>query len=145
MAIVYVGAHANATSAAAQIVLPTLTVFEKNGTLVNQQFRLQRFHKAVPAPVGVADDLVVLSKLAAAAGSGGLSSDINALWKVIAAEVRALGTAAFNNLPETGLLLDATQWSALPFIEGETLHYKPAAPAATPQPSQPAGSVTGST
>jgi NADH-quinone oxidoreductase subunit G len=36
----------------------------------------------------------------------------------------------FVNLPETGLLLDATPFAALPFVEGETLHYKPAAPAA---------------
>jgi NADH-quinone oxidoreductase subunit G len=34
----------------------------------------------------------------------------------------------FANLPETGLLLDATPWAALPFAEGATLHYKPATP-----------------
>jgi NADH-quinone oxidoreductase subunit G len=32
----------------------------------------------------------------------------------------------FADLPETGLLLDGAPWSALPFAEGETLHYKPA-------------------
>ena len=37
----------------------------------------------------------------------------------------ALGTMTFANLPETGLLLDATPWMALPFVEGETLHFKP--------------------
>jgi NADH-quinone oxidoreductase subunit G len=41
----------------------------------------------------------------------------------------------FANLPETGLLLDRTPWAALPFPEGETLHYKPEAPA--PAPAQP--------
>ena len=50
VSIVYLGTHANATSAAAKVVLPTLTVFEKNGTFVNQQFRIQKFHKAVPGP-----------------------------------------------------------------------------------------------
>ena len=32
---------------AAAVLIPTLTVFEKSGTMVNQQFRLQRFAKAV--------------------------------------------------------------------------------------------------
>ena len=41
--LVYFGAHANATSAAASVVVPTLTVFEKDGTFINQQFRLQKF------------------------------------------------------------------------------------------------------
>ena len=49
------------------------------------------------------------------------------IWKVLAAEVSALGPMSFASLPETGLLLDATPWAALPFIEGETLHFKPAA------------------
>ena len=126
VAIVCLGTHANATSAAAKVVLPTLTVFEKSGTLVSQQFRLQKFLKAVPAATGATDDLVVLAKLAAAAGNATLPSEIGALWKVLAAEVPALGTVTFANLPETGLLLDATPWAALPFVEGETLHYKPA-------------------
>src|SRR5208283_198769 len=38
IAIVYLGTHANATSAAAKVVIPTLTVFEKAGTFINQQF-----------------------------------------------------------------------------------------------------------
>jgi len=127
VSIVYLGTHANATSAAAKVVLPTLTVFEKSGTLVNQQFRLQKFLKAVPAAAGATDDLVVLAKLAAAAGNTALPSEINGLWKILAVEVPAFGTMTFANLPETGLLLDATPWAALPFVEGETLHYKPAA------------------
>jgi NADH-quinone oxidoreductase subunit G len=127
VAVVYLGTHANATSAAARIVLPTLTIFEKNGTFVNQQFRIQKFLKAVPAAAGATDDLVVLAQLAAVAGATAPDGDINAVWKALAAEVPALGTMTFANLPETGLLLDATPWAALPFAEGETLHYKPAA------------------
>jgi NADH-quinone oxidoreductase subunit G len=130
VSIVYLGTHADATSAAAKVVIPTLMVFEKSGTFVNQQFRLQKFLKAVPGPNGAADDLVALGRLVEAAGGGSEATEINALWATIAREVPALGTAAFGNLPETGLLLDATPWAALPFIEGETLHYKPAAPAA---------------
>ncbi len=129
VAVIYLGTHANATSGSAKVLLPTLTVFEKSGTFVNQQFRLQKFLKVVPGVSGATDDLVVLSKLVAATG-GAAPSDLNPLWKALSAEVPALGTVTFANLPETGLLLDATPWAALSFVEGETLHFKPAAQAA---------------
>ena len=129
VAVIYLGTHANATSGTAKVLLPTLTVFEKSGTFVNQQFRLQKFLKVVPGVSGATDDLVVLSKLVAATG-GAAPSDLNPLWKALSAEVPALGTVTFANLPETGLLLDATPWAALSFVEGETLHFKPAAQAA---------------
>ncbi len=128
ISIVYLGTHANATSAAAKVVIPTLTVFEKSGSFVNQQFRLQTFAKAVPGPQGATDDLVVLAKLAQVA-----AADVTAVRVLLAAEVPALVTLTTAKLPDTGLLLDATPWVALPFVEGETLHFKPAAtPAATP-------------
>jgi NADH-quinone oxidoreductase subunit G len=128
ISVVYLGTHANATSAAAKVVLPTLSVFEKNGTFVNQQFRLQKFAKAVPGPQGATDDLIVLAKLAAAAGAA-VASDLGSVWKLLAAEIATLAPITYANLPETGLLLDATPFAALPFAEGETLHYKPAQPA----------------
>ena len=52
------------------------------------------------------------------------------LWAVIAAVVKPLTTVTYATLPATGLLLDATPWAALPFCEGETLHFKPAPAAA---------------
>jgi NADH-quinone oxidoreductase subunit G len=131
VSVVYLGTHRNATSDAAKVVIPALTVFEKSGTLVNQQFRLQKFAKAVPGPAGVADDLVTLATLVGAVTRSTVASDLGSLWAVIAAEVKPLATATYANLPATGLLLDATPWAALPFCEGETLHFKPAAAAAT--------------
>ncbi|MBW8781902.1 MAG: (2Fe-2S)-binding protein [Verrucomicrobia bacterium] len=131
VSVVYLGTHANPTSIASKVVLPTLTVFEKNGTFVNQQFRIQKFAKAVPGLSGAQDDLVILSKLVQAAGGHETASEVNALWPAIAAEVPVLGTILYRNLPETGLLLDRSAWAGLPFVEGETLHYKPAQPAAT--------------
>ncbi len=130
VSVVYLGTHKNATSDAAKVVIPTLTVFEKSGTLVNQQFRLQKFAKAVPGPAGVADDLVTLATLVGAVTRSTVASDLGSLWAVIAAEVKLLSTVTYANLPATGLLLDATPWAALPFCEGETLHFKPAATAA---------------
>jgi len=125
VAIVYLGTHANATSAAAKVVVPTLTVFEKSGSFVNQQFRLQKFFKAVPGPAGVNDDLVSLAKLVTAAGGPAVSGELHTLWSALAATVPVLGPMTFANVPETGLLLDASPWAALRFAEGETLHFKP--------------------
>ena len=144
ISVIYLGTHENATSAIAKVVIPTQTVFEKSGTFVNQQFRLQKFHRAVPGLAKAFDDLAVLAKLLAEAGGGAIPSEINALWKVIAAEAPALGTVTFANLPDTGLLLDSTPFAGLPFVEGETLHYKPSAPVPpaagipTPQKGTPA-------
>ena len=129
VAVVYLGTHANATSDAARVVLPTLTPFEKSGTFVNQQFRIQKFAKAVPGLAGATDDLAVLAKLTAAAGATAVPSELGAVWKLLAAEAKPLATMLYANIPDTGLLLDATPWLGLPFVEGETLHYKPAAPA----------------
>ena len=125
VSLVYVGTHRNATSDAARIVVPSLTMFEKSGTFVNQQFRLQKFSAAVPGPAGATDDLVALTRIMAAAGGAALPAELNALWTVLAAEVPALATALYRNLPDTGLLLDRTPWAHLPFVEGETLHFKP--------------------
>jgi NADH-quinone oxidoreductase subunit G len=127
VSVVYLGTHRNATSAAAQVVIPTLTVFEKSGTFVNQQFRLQKFARAVPGPVGVSDDLATLAELVAAVGGGILPFELGPLWATLAAEVRVLAGLSYASLPATGQVLDASAWAGLPFCEGETLHYKPAA------------------
>ncbi|MCX6936752.1 MAG: 2Fe-2S iron-sulfur cluster-binding protein [Verrucomicrobia bacterium] len=131
VSVIYLGTHANATSAAAKVVLPTLHTFEKAGTFVNQQFRIQTFAAAVPGPQGATNDLAVLSKLVVALGAPATASDVQALWPALAAAVPALATMLYKNIPETGLLLDATPWASLPFVEGETLKFKPVASALT--------------
>jgi len=131
VAIIYLGTHANATSAAAAVVLPTLTVFEKSGSFVNQQFRIQKFAKAVPGPTGVVDDLVTLSALIVALG-GESSGDLAAVWADLAAQVPALASVTYHKIPDDGLLLDPTPYASLPFVEGETLHYKPLIRATAP-------------
>ena len=138
VSVVYLGTHKNATSDAAKVVIPTLTVFEKSGCFVNQQFRLQKFAQAVPGPAGVNDDLITLAEFVAAAGGGIISFELGALWAAIAAELKPLANCSYAKLPGTGLLLDATPWAALPFCEGETLHFKPWSPSALPEAGKPA-------
>jgi len=127
VSVIYLGSHKNATSDAAKVVIPTLTIFEKSGSFVNQQFRLQKFAQAVPGPAGVAADLATLGNLVSFASRVVTPSDLAGLWAVIAAEVKPLAGLAHASLPPTGHQLDATAWAGLPFCEGETLHFKPAA------------------
>lgn len=127
VSVVYLGTHKNATSALAKVFIPTLTVFEKAGTFVNQQFRIQKFVRAVPGPANVADDVATLSHLLSALGAGSLPADIHALWGAMAAEIAPLSGLSHAAIPATGHLLDSKPWAGLPFVEGETLHYKPAA------------------
>jgi NADH-quinone oxidoreductase subunit G len=129
VSVIYLGTHANATSAAAKVVISTLTVFEKHGTFINQQFRIQRFARAVPGPAGATDDLVALSRLLGAVGRPIATADVGALWTAIASEVPALAMMSYGNIPDTGLQVDGTPWAGLPFAEGPGLHYSPAAPA----------------
>ena len=124
--VVYLGTHANGTSAAANVVLPTLTVFEKSGSLVNQQFRLQKFAQAVPGLKGAVNDLSLLNDLLVAVGGDAVGGDVNAVWTALATEVPAVATTTFRTIPATGLLLDSTPWASLAFPEGESLHFKPA-------------------
>ena len=124
--VIYLGTQANPTSAAAKVVIPTLTVFEKAGTFINQQFRLQKFAQAVPGPLGIADDLATLASLVQAAGGTALASDLEGLWMTLAAEIGPFAAVNYQNLPATGLLLDAGDIKEMPFSEGETLHFKPA-------------------
>jgi NADH-quinone oxidoreductase subunit G len=126
--VVYLGPHQNTTSAGAKVVIPTLTVFEKSGSFINQQFRLQKFSAAIPPPAGGESDLVTLAKLAGAAGAL-VPSGLAEVWTALAAEVTPLAAISHATIPPTGLLLDSSAWSALPFIEGPALHFQPAATA----------------
>ena len=125
--ILYLGTHANSTSEKAKVVLPTLTVFEKNGSFINQQFRLQRFMQAVPAPEGVVSDLRLLSALREPLSEEqDASPEIDQIWKELAAEVPALTGLIFLRIPPEGLLLEVSEdLRNLPYCEGKTLHYEP--------------------
>jgi len=105
-------------------------VFEKSGTFINQQFRIQKFSAAVPGPAGATDDLAAIASLLGAATP---ATEINALWAALAADVPALAPLRYGNIPDTGLLLDGTPWAHLPFAEGKALHHQPA-PKSAPSP-----------
>jgi NADH-quinone oxidoreductase subunit G len=124
--IVHLGTVASPTSEAAAVLLPALTLFEKAGCFVNQQFRLQRFQRAVPGPAGAHDDLELLARLIGAAGGAAAPADLAGVWRELAAAVPALAGRTFTTVPDLGLPLDPAPFAGLPFVEGPGLHYTPA-------------------
>lgn len=132
--VIYIGTQANATSKLAQVVLPAATVFEKQGTFINQQFRIQKFSAAVPVAEGVKENLeIYASLLQRVAGQAEVPGDVHQVWTWIAERCELLQTLSWKKIPVTGQVLDSSAYAHLPFAEGETLHYKPAAETALAQ------------
>ena len=127
--IIYVGTHANATSQVANVVIPSLMVFEKDGSFINQSFRLQRFKSAVPGPRGIVSDFIVLEKIAAQLGDEKSSiSNLDAAWQFIAAKVPQIADdLRWSRIPEEGVALAPTAFLALDFVESKNLKYDPVA------------------
>jgi NADH-quinone oxidoreductase subunit G len=127
--IIYLGTHANPTSNLAQVVLPGLTVFEKTGSFVNQQWRAQRFFQAVPGPAGTAPDIQLLSQLLARVKKVSASTAVSpaSIWLELAATVPALTGWTWESLGASGRVLDASNWAHLHFTEGKSLHFDPSA------------------
>ncbi|MEX2381466.1 MAG: 2Fe-2S iron-sulfur cluster-binding protein [Opitutales bacterium] len=126
ISIVYLGTHTNATSEAADVVIPALTVFEKSGSFVNQQFRLQKFMEVVPGPRGVLRDIHSLSLLLGRLKKENVSFSIDDVWKEMARTISPLEGLYFMKIPASGILLEAPELEGLPYVEGKSLHFEPA-------------------
>lgn len=136
--VIYVGTHANATSEVANLVIPSLMVFEKDGTFINQNFRVQRFKAAVPGPRGIQPDFTVLEKICAPlAREKPVPVTIDVVWERMAATLDILPEdARWWTLPEAGLALDGAAFQELEFVETKNLKYDPAkAEAAQAEPA----------
>jgi NADH-quinone oxidoreductase subunit G len=128
--VIYVGSHTNRTSEVANIVLPSLMVFEKDGSFINQSFRIQRFKAAIPGPRSVQPDFIVLEKIAAllAEEKKAIAMTIDSVWERMVSTINQLGDSLrWRTLPEEGIALDATAFLDLGFVETKNLKYDPAA------------------
>lgn len=125
ISIVYLGAHKNATSGKALALLAGLTQFEKSGTVINQQFRIQKFHRVIPGPGGTIDDLYALASIQANISEDSFPSTVGSVWKQLGAEGTPLAGVSFQSLSDQGQLLDGSAFEYLPFREGESLHFEP--------------------
>lgn len=127
--IIFMGSHQPVRNRA-QDRIPGLTVFEKSGSFVNQQFRLQRFKKAIPGPSGVASDWENLAYIKDALQHNGQPQaasvpNFQALWEQMSQSCDLLKQMQWEKIPRTGHLLDAKAFEAFDFVEQEGLHYRP--------------------
>ena len=124
--VIYLGAHANQTSQIANVVFPSLTVFEKSGTFVNQNFRLQKFDAAVPGPAGVLTDMVLLEKiLANVSDEKPTAPTIDKVWERMAATCSPFKDLSWRGISDSGVELDPSPFAALSFVETKNLKFDP--------------------
>jgi NADH-quinone oxidoreductase subunit G len=58
--IIYFGNIKNFTSKISNLVVPILTNFEKSGSFINRNFRLQKFQKAIKRPFNIQYEIIVM-------------------------------------------------------------------------------------
>jgi NADH-quinone oxidoreductase subunit G len=123
--LVYLGAHRNDTTGKASALLAGLTQFEKSGTVVNQQFRIQKFNRVVPGPGGAIEDIYALASIQANLSEESFPSTVGSVWKQLGAEGTPFAGISFQSLSDQGQLLDGSAFDGLPFREGKSLHFEP--------------------
>ena len=125
--IIYIGTHTNPTSEIADIVLPSLTAFEKSGSFINRNFRLQTFKQVIPGPAGLLPDLnIIASIINGVQSEKNQSFDLNEIWKQLSkSSTNPLHKIVFSDIPSEGIQLDGSRWSSLKFVEKEALHFSP--------------------
>jgi NADH-quinone oxidoreductase subunit G len=126
--IVFLGTHENETSKIAQVVLPSLSVFEKSGSFINRSFVLQSFKQAVPGPAGILADAQLVAELHHRIVGGEKPSTVPAeLWDAISASTESVFSGiSHRELQKNSIQLDGSAWSGLPFVEQVALHFQPA-------------------
>lgn len=126
--VIYFGAFANKISQMAQVVVPTLSVFEKEGSFVNQNFRLQKFAAAVPGPRGLHPESLVLEHIAATlADEKPLAPNTVQIWQTISQGQGAFNGLTWQQITDEGQDLPAGALAELAFMESENLKFKPVA------------------
>ena len=124
--IIYFGNAKNKTSDLAKVVFPSLSVFEKDGSFVNQNFRLQKFNKAIPGPFGIVSEVQVLtSVLNHLGGSVEGSATLEELWNQISNEIDLFRGIEWSKIPDHGIQIDGSKFDSLEFFETENLKFKP--------------------
>lgn len=122
--LIQVATHENGSVSKADVLIPSLTVFERSGTFVNQQFRLQKFHAVVPGPSGLLSDLQVLASMEQLLrGDAPGSVRLGDIWERINADCPQLAGHSFASVPDEGVALHPGDWIDLPFPEKKSLKF----------------------
>ena len=125
--VIFLGTHQNKTSELSTVVIPTLTSFEKSGSFINRNFRLQSFKQSVPGPAGLLPDLhIIVSLINGLSEDADQSSDLASIWKQMSkSTTNPLHGIVYSKIPGDGIQLDGAKWDSLPFVEKKALHFSP--------------------
>ena len=126
--IIYLGTHSNATSKRARVVLPSFTVFEREGSFINRSFIVQAFEQAIPGPVGLSSQLEILSQILNLLDpdSEPLDATLNGVWKSMGESFPDLiGVSNFQTLRKAPFQIDGSKWFHLDFVEQNALNFEP--------------------
>ncbi len=119
--LIVIGWSDSPLAQAADVALPTATHAETSGTFVNVENRLQRFERAFPAPAQVREGVDVLAELLAMLeGEGGphLETTPAEVFARLSAEIAGLPEIPFDDLPATGVPLEAPNRTQEPALQG---------------------------
>ena len=124
--VVYLGTHANSTTNLAEVIIPTLTSFEKKGTFINRSFLAQGFEQSVPGLPGLLPDVHILNKiLDELDDENKVSSDFSLIWKNLSSPPNSpFKGMSFSDALRGPLKIDYTKWKNLPFVESNALHFE---------------------
>ena len=124
--VVYLGTHANSTTNLAEVIIPTLTSFEKKGTFINRSFLAQGFEQSVPGLPGLLPDVHILNKLLDELDDENkVSSDFSLIWKNLSSPPNSpFKGMSFSDALRGPLKIDYTKWKNLPFVESNALHFE---------------------
>ena len=124
--VVYLGTHANSTTNLAEVIIPTLTSFEKKGTFINRSFLAQGFEQSVPGLPGLLPDVHILNKLLDELDDENkVSSDFSLIWKNLSSPPNSpFKGMSFSDALRGPLKIDHTKWKNLPFVESNALHFE---------------------
>lgn len=101
-AVVYFGAHDNATARLASYVFPVATHAEQLGSFVNFQGRVQRFFKAFEAPGDAVAEYELLSRIGQWLTPQFGWSDVEDVWALLRSWRTELGDTSWYSLGDAG-------------------------------------------
>jgi len=102
--VLYIGTHANSTSALASHVLPGSTWAEKGGVFVNKDARVQEFKPALRPKGNAREDWRILTELLAGAGQSDVPNGLRPVREAMSALLFAGLDINLNKLPGCGIL-----------------------------------------
>jgi len=103
--IVTITSSESPASVAASLVLPGTIPFEKSGTFVNGDGRLQRLDQALQLPDDALTEIGILSHLITECGTGEPCEDTAEAFAALAGTVTAFKGLSFSTIPTGGTLL----------------------------------------